>query len=288
MANLPPPNHPLSAICQKVERANKLIEEFEGAIAKYFFGGTFKVEVKKGFLNEPTRYCIDARLTTLPPLDMAILCGDILHNLRTSLDQLVTQLAIANGASSQKSHSFVISVDEKRFLSNAKKGSFSGLSKDMVEEIKNSQPFKAKTPEEHHLEVLRVLNNIDKHALPISVAGFSIMGPTINIGGKNNPTITSISPPEPASLSENFATLLYIDLETPNDSFSVESEFEMSMNIHYDKTNSDLHAMALVTTLSLHVSDLLERFKHFFPTPSHYEIPRANPNVKKLHAMMKI
>lgn len=50
------------------------------------------------------RVIVNVRLLTEPPPEPALICGDVVHNLRTALDYLIFQLGIAdNGTVSDES-----------------------------------------------------------------------------------------------------------------------------------------------------------------------------------------
>lgn len=96
-----------------------------------------------------------------PPLRLSILLGDLLHNLRSSLDHIAWQLVLDNGGTPGKSTSFPI-LPKKKSSPPKIAGGISAKAAALVEEL---QPYNNTegAPKEDPLHVLSILNNIDKH-----------------------------------------------------------------------------------------------------------------------------
>lgn len=85
---------PLDSIYAKIDRANEHIRNLNAEINTLIDGDAYRI------VSEPEG---DARKSSIrvvgpePPLRLAVVAGEIVHQLRSSLDHLVCQLAIANG-----------------------------------------------------------------------------------------------------------------------------------------------------------------------------------------------
>lgn len=93
--------------------------------------------------------------------------GDCVHNLRSALDQLVTQLVIANDQQPTSQHQFPITRDAKDFLGQAK-NRLKGLSDEHRAIIESAQPYNTRDDGSGRPQALVVLNDLsnrDKHRL---------------------------------------------------------------------------------------------------------------------------
>ena len=93
--------------------------------------------------------------------------GDCVHNLRSTLDQLVSQLVVANGGRPSSSHQFPITRDAENFLRQAKHR-LKGVSDEHRAIIEEAQPYDARDDGSERPQALVVLNDLsnrDKHRL---------------------------------------------------------------------------------------------------------------------------
>jgi hypothetical protein len=111
-----------------------------------------------------------------PPLRFSVICGDIVHNLRSALDHLVWQLVIAEGSEPGKWNSFPIYTDSDAFTRDVRcrkkkrgPGPLAGIDPkgDAWAFIEELQPYNSRKlgmdPTHHQLFVLHTLSNTDKH-----------------------------------------------------------------------------------------------------------------------------
>ena len=111
-----------------------------------------RLVTKSGYFEEKT---------PVVPIEYSIQLGEILYNLRSSLDQLVWQLTHANYRVPTHRHEFPLFDDESRF-NNAVKTKLAGVSQRSLARIKETQPFN-KDDKWSALKTLHSLCNIDKH-----------------------------------------------------------------------------------------------------------------------------
>jgi hypothetical protein len=93
--------------------------------------------------------------------------GDMLYNLRATLDYLVWQLVLLNNTQPTANNSFPCVRREVNWNSAVGR-QLSGVSTNWIEEIKKLQPFDAThsgPPEHHSLALLDEANNVNKHRL---------------------------------------------------------------------------------------------------------------------------
>lgn len=105
---------------------------------------------------------------TPPALDVAILVGEFSYNLRAALDYIVHQLAKLAGAGYRMRY-FPIETKPLKWKERRKTW-LEGIPDDHVEIVCRYQPFNGA----HWLEVLKGINNSDKHeGLPVVISQFT-------------------------------------------------------------------------------------------------------------------
>ncbi len=100
------------------------------------------------------------------PLDWSVIIGEILHNLRSSLDHLVWQLVLDNGHTPGRLNEFPITTDCEGWGKAKKRGSLKGVSQKHEELIARLQPYTGGMGLPFNvamLEAIRKLSNIEKH-----------------------------------------------------------------------------------------------------------------------------
>lgn len=102
-----------------------------------------------------------------PPVELGLIAGDSIHNLRTALDHLVCALIRANGKQPKRANQFPIQVTtpdkeaKKRIQRN-----LAGLASEARKRIRELQPFLDPSSERSRgLRLLAILDNADKHQL---------------------------------------------------------------------------------------------------------------------------
>lgn len=144
----------------------------------------------------PDAHIID--LTEQPPLEPArvpLLVGEVLQDLRSSLDHLVGQLEQANGLRRDSGFEYPIFWDRARFVKKVST-KILGVSAAAVAVIERSQPYHRPAPayKDHPLWILHDLNNADKHRVLIpTTSALTVDNLNINIApGEVRETIVSI------------------------------------------------------------------------------------------------
>ena len=93
-----------------------------------------KLVTKSGYSEEKT---------PIVPIEYSIRLGEIVYNLRSSLDQLIWQLVHANYKKPSHRNEFPMFDDESRF-NKAEKTKLAGVSLRALARIKELQPFRKK------------------------------------------------------------------------------------------------------------------------------------------------
>ncbi len=116
------------------------------------------------------------------PLCIPALAGDVVHNLRSALDQLIRQLIVANGAKPHDKSEFPIGHSEADY-SAKKPRKTRGISQDAADLLDAFQPYKGGKGAElfwtiHHLDIVDkhrlLLTTAWSHALILRAGGFTV------------------------------------------------------------------------------------------------------------------
>lgn len=129
----------ISLIRVKVERAKKHFGEVEIARDTFLSTEPYGFESK---INPQTGY-EDFYITRIqdPPVEIGLVAGDVIHNLRSALDHLAWQLVLANGQTPSVSTCFPIFDSAERFQTmDARK--VRGMSQSAIDAIGATKPYK--------------------------------------------------------------------------------------------------------------------------------------------------
>lgn len=109
--------HPLTSAYLKVERARKHLKELDREVRRFVERDPYRLSVEMDpEAGEPVvrfRQVGDRPIGI--PLGLGLMAGDVIHNLRSALDHVVFQLAIAGGDNGDRSQ-FPIYDDADEFL----------------------------------------------------------------------------------------------------------------------------------------------------------------------------
>jgi hypothetical protein len=163
-------NPALSGVRAKIDRAKYHFNQLSAALNTW--GAKHADEPVISKLNADRQSFDVPDGDAAPVEDWALFVGDIFHNLRSTLDHLVLQLAIANGADATiagELTSFPICLGSASFRSSTK--DFKRfLSPRAFALIKSIQPYvtanvRGKPPEQSVLYIISKLDNVDKHRM---------------------------------------------------------------------------------------------------------------------------
>lgn len=163
--------HPLDGPRAKLDRAAEHIQEFDAAVRRWNNSKTFRT-VSEQFNSDKTEYIYRFEFGSIP-VRIGIIAGDALHNLRSSLDYLVWQLALLTTGHPGTETAFPICLTDGEASQKRIKTLLKHVPNDAREIIKDLQPYNTRDelkPELHILWLLHRLSIIDKHQF-VTVAG---------------------------------------------------------------------------------------------------------------------
>jgi hypothetical protein len=92
--------HPLDGPRLKIARAKSHIKAFRLAEAGFTAKADYRVIVAE-LDTKSRKYALRALINVLPPLELGVCIGEVVHDLRSALDGLVYQLGVLDGASEE-------------------------------------------------------------------------------------------------------------------------------------------------------------------------------------------
>jgi hypothetical protein len=155
----------------KIKRAEQQLDDLKLAIEKAVTANAIQVESME---DQPEGKRVTASVIPVePPPDAGLYVGDAVHNLRTALDHLVCQLAIAarNPSACERETQFPIYIDDTPNNRKAMDRRIQSISGPAQTAIKALQPYQRRPhdPAADLLWMLSELDNIDKHRLLLVV-----------------------------------------------------------------------------------------------------------------------
>lgn len=117
------------------------------------------------------------------PIEVSIICGEVVHQLRSCLDHLVWSMVLKAGNVPARNNQFPISKLSKTFM-NDSKNMLKGVPAVAQAKIEKIQPYNSKTPEENYLGILNELSNTDKHRNLNIIAAVHVGFETVSVKGK--------------------------------------------------------------------------------------------------------
>lgn len=161
--------HPLDGARLKFSRAVEHLNALDNAVQRF---NNSDPCIMLPELNDQTgEIILKVKILKTPPLEWAIVIGDIAHELRSLLDHMTWQLALTQTTSPYGKTEFPIFTDSSLYSKNGLK-SIRDLSVSQKAFIEGLQPYHAGNDIlSQPLWLLHELNNTDKHRiLPIATA----------------------------------------------------------------------------------------------------------------------
>jgi hypothetical protein len=159
----------LKKVRLKIERAEKHIEDLDGRIEIFRKAEPYTIGAKAHPVAEIKHTTLFISKVDPVPNDFALIAGDAIHNLRSSLDHLAWQLVETGGGSPNRYTYFPICRTPQQYASAMGKGEIKSMSLRAQKALWAIQPFI--TSDDTLLQV-HDLDIVDKHRLVLTVATF--------------------------------------------------------------------------------------------------------------------
>jgi len=155
----------ISGIYLKIERAKKHIADLDVAIRAFCESKPYTIATKPHPIAEIQHTTLYVSRVEPVPEDIGLIAGDVIHNLRSSLDHLAWQLIEANGGTPGKGTYFPISESAEKYAAAIKRGVVDGMSVGAQKLIADSQRHASG---DNTLWFIHELDIVDKHRLLIT------------------------------------------------------------------------------------------------------------------------
>lgn len=267
--------HPLDGIYLKIARASEHLD-------------TLDSELDDLFQSEPEQEILDHTfdgtwhvISVNPPFEelplrLSIICGDLVHNLRSALDHLVWQLVLAEGNEPDRANSFPIyekAKDFDKFVRSPKaprRSPLHGINPNGQpwKLIEDAQPYRNRkyslSPMGHPLAILKLLSNFDKHRT-MHVQALFPSESTIWDAIEWNPEAKLLDyriVPKPLSL-ENKTEIVWLRFSNTGAAPEVHLKGAITINPTFgDGTNQP--TVGLIRNLHRSTIDFVNKFDRFF------------------------
>jgi hypothetical protein len=155
----------------KIDRATELVTVIHGELAAYHADEPFAFRSER--LDDPPRLILYLDSVREPPLRFGVLMGEFIHNLRSTLDHLVWQLALSGTDTPSNRLQFPIYTTEPKKWDSIAADRLNAVPDEAVALIRQMQPFHADHPEATALAVIQALSNEDKHRVILETVSIS-------------------------------------------------------------------------------------------------------------------
>ena len=162
----------LDACLAKLDRALDHRRLLAAEIDEFFSSESLGYRVS--FDEQQSAFLVHALLPDDQTYRWGTMVGDVVHNLRSSLDYLIHQLVLLAGKKTKKEHQFPICDKVDLYERECERGRLAGIAEDASQRIRGLQPFV--WADRNHapariqaLAQLRDLSNRDKHRMLLPV-----------------------------------------------------------------------------------------------------------------------
>lgn len=258
-------SHPLDGCAAKITRAHQSISELNAEIDSYLISHPYAVTRE----DDPQvgEIVWRARIVRPHPPEWSARIGEIIHDLRSSLDHLAWQLVIANGESPDTKTEFPVFWDSAKYKTDSPR-KVRGMSKAAKVEIERLQPYHAAHRfEDHILYIVHQLNLTDKHRL-LTVVGSSYRPQRFQVGGAAGTGtvhgVTANGRPVPFENGAEIMTFKYGAGNPPPNEMGVEADLTFTVAFDWTGPGKGQPVISLVTTLSTAVWETIRGFLPYF------------------------
>jgi hypothetical protein len=159
-------NPRIVGIKAKIERAKEHVDNLKAEVNAFLESEAYAVVVEDE--QQTGDRVFRVRIKTDIPIRLAVIAGDVVHNLRATLDYLSWQLVEANGGIPDQRTEFPFGVDQADFTTRCQR-KVRGVSAEAMSLIQALKPYGAGN--QNSLYFLHRLDIRDKHRLLIMVGG---------------------------------------------------------------------------------------------------------------------
>lgn len=171
----------LSGVLAKLDRAEEHREAFDELVEAFSGGGPYTILTE--YDPRTGWHVLRWHVLREPPLErLAVTFGDMIGNLRSTLDYLVWQLVLAAGKRPSRRTGFPV-IRRAKDWEVQSRAALAGVDPRWVAEVEALQPYhRPERPSIHPLAILEHVNNLNKHRfLPVAVVSVQALDLLINV-----------------------------------------------------------------------------------------------------------
>lgn len=267
--------HLLDGCWAKVERAEEHIQVLNNEIAGFLSSNPKPYEVGGEHRKNGRQYALTIRATKSVPLRFAVIAGEVVHHLRSSLDHILHALIVHNKGTPSRNNQFPLCATETGFEQACNSGLIKGTSRTAKKLIRSVQPYTSTAPDDTILYVVNEYDILDKHRLLIVVCAVAEMGDVVNVGVNQEvldrlgaPTkevaITGMGVPRLRRVTKKGTIFFTIDLAKPTPEF--EAKNDPIVQIAFDKSGrAKLQPVGkILSAMAAGTRDTIKRFEGEF------------------------
>ena len=179
---------PLHGPFRKVDRAKQHIDELDRKVREFADRNPYRIVVEPSFNpSNSAMISLAVRIREEMPDEFALLVGDALHNLRSSLDHLAC--CLVPGGTSDPQCAFPFAKSEPAFQQTILSGPIRKAKPNAIDAIRQLKPYPGGNDT---LYGLHLIDNLDKHRLVLPVLGASglknaFVGKVRRLAGRERP-----------------------------------------------------------------------------------------------------
>lgn len=210
-----PDRNPVPSVTARLNRVTELLSEFEFALNEHSSTELHSFSVFEDGLRLP-------HPDDLLPHKAQVIAGEIIHGLRSALDNLIYEVSRRNNDDVEVEQTqFVIAEDEESYRSQQRR--LRKLTDEEKRRVESIQPY---NNEDKWASLLSDLSNRDKHRYLIAVHNHS----RITVSARDHETLIWSDPPEWTLVgkyppTDTFDTLLYRVCEVVKDFYPASERF---------------------------------------------------------------
>ncbi|MGB9381645.1 hypothetical protein [Candidatus Binatus sp.] len=264
--------HPLDGIRAKIQRAEESIQNLNREISEFILANPDPYRIVREFQNERRDYVFIAFGELAVPNRFAVLVGEILYQLRSSLDHLISALVKKEGGTPSRRHQFPICTTCEKFKEACARGLIDGVPDSAKKIIKSVQPYNTPDATTSTLHLLSEWNNTDKHRLLLVVSGALPIPHHVHVGPYKDksstdariPTIIYLSPPALHRVTNDGVEVFRIGLQEAHPNFNADAKFFTQIAFENVANHGPMEVIPILAKMLQLTVETINRFEAEF------------------------
>lgn len=220
--------HPLDGARAKIQRAEEQVKNLKRDIAAFLSHEPAPYQVVGQHQNDGLEYAFVVSGDPNVPPRLAVMAGEIVHQLRSSLDYLLYALVVRNGGTPTGQHQFPVCARVEDFEEACRRGKVRGISASAARLVRAAQPYTSPAPDDTILHVVDEFDAFDRQRPLGVVIAVARLGQAIRIKANRKgkaPVIVGSSDPASRKVTREGAIVFTIRFAEPAPEFQASADF---------------------------------------------------------------